>query len=75
MEEQLEITAVELKRLIDSEVRFNLVDVGEPHEYDLCQINGSQLVPLGQIPRRSKNSTQTMSTFSTATQGTEGVGV
>jgi rhodanese-related sulfurtransferase len=29
-----------------------LVDVREPWEFDLCGIEGSLLVPLGQLPRR-----------------------
>jgi len=54
MEEQWEITVMMLKRLIDSGTRVNLIDVREPHEYDLCHINGSRLVPLGQIPKELK---------------------
>ncbi|OGT19564.1 MAG: sulfurtransferase [Gammaproteobacteria bacterium RBG_16_57_12] len=27
-----------------------LLDVREPWEYDICRIDGSQLLPLGQIP-------------------------
>ncbi len=29
-----------------------LVDVREPWEFDLCRIEGSILVPLGELPRR-----------------------
>ena len=29
-----------------------LVDVREPWEFDLCRIEGSLLVPLGQLPHR-----------------------
>ena len=29
-----------------------LVDVREPWEFDLCRIEGSLLVPLGELPRR-----------------------
>ena len=29
-----------------------LVDVREPWEFDLCRIEGSMLVPLGELPRR-----------------------
>ncbi len=48
----LEITARELKRLLTSGARINLIDVREPNEYELCHIEGSRLVPLGQIPNR-----------------------
>ncbi len=49
-----EIKVMELKRLIDSGARVNLIDVREPHEYDLCHLNGSRLVPLRQIPKELK---------------------
>ena len=29
-----------------------LVDVREPWEFELCRIDGSRLVPLGELPRR-----------------------
>jgi len=29
-----------------------LVDVREPWEFDLCRIEGSRLIPLGELPRR-----------------------
>ena len=29
-----------------------LVDVREPWEFDLCRIEGSILIPLGELPRR-----------------------
>ena len=29
-----------------------LVDVREPWEFDVCRIEGSMLVPLGELPRR-----------------------
>jgi adenylyltransferase/sulfurtransferase len=31
---------------------FVLVDVREPHEYQICRIPGSKLIPLGEIPKR-----------------------
>jgi adenylyltransferase/sulfurtransferase len=54
MDEPWEITVVELKRLIDSGTRVNLIDVRERHEYDLCRIIGSRLVPLALIPMTLK---------------------
>ena len=29
-----------------------LIDVREPHEYDICKIDGSKLIPLGEISQR-----------------------
>lgn len=50
MEEEHEMTAKDLKRLLDSGVHVNLIDVREPHEYDFCHISGSRLIPVRQIP-------------------------
>ncbi|HSM87309.1 MAG TPA: rhodanese-like domain-containing protein, partial [Candidatus Limnocylindrales bacterium] len=41
----------ELKRRLDAKDDFILVDVREPHEYQICNLNG-QLIPLGDLPRR-----------------------
>jgi adenylyltransferase/sulfurtransferase len=38
-----------LKARADGDADFVLVDVREPHEYQLVSIEGAQLVPLGQI--------------------------
>jgi adenylyltransferase/sulfurtransferase len=50
VEEEYEITVRDLKRLLDSGVQVNLIDVREPHEYDFCHIADSRLVPVRQIP-------------------------
>ncbi len=47
-----EITPVELKQMMDEGREFRLVDVREPHEYDICRIPGSVLIPLGEVPAR-----------------------
>jgi sulfur-carrier protein adenylyltransferase/sulfurtransferase len=44
-----EITVQELKQLKDSKADFQLIDVREPHEFDVCQIGG-ELIPMGEIP-------------------------
>jgi len=49
MEEEMEITVKELKRLIDSGTQVRLVDVREQYEYNFCHIEGSTLIPIGQI--------------------------
>ncbi len=52
MEEEWDITVKVLKRLLDSGTQVNLIDVREPYEYKFCHINGSRLIPVGQIPKR-----------------------
>ena len=52
--EELEITVKDLKSKIDSGARIHLIDVREPHEFDLCHIEGSELIPLSQLPKRIK---------------------
>lgn len=32
---------------------IQLIDVREPMEFDYCRIAGSELIPLGEIPRRA----------------------
>jgi len=44
-----EITVQELKELIDTGADFQLIDVREPHEYDICNLEG-ELIPQGEIP-------------------------
>ena len=47
-----EIDVVELKQKMDRGDDFVLIDVREPHEYQICQIPGAKLIPLGEFPRR-----------------------
>ncbi len=47
-----EITPVELKKKMDANEPFVLIDVREPHEYQICRIPGSKLIPLGEVPKR-----------------------
>ncbi|MFN7915756.1 MAG: molybdopterin-synthase adenylyltransferase MoeB [Vicinamibacterales bacterium] len=49
---QTEISAVELKQRLDRGDKLVIVDVREPNEYQINRIPGSQLIPLGEIPRR-----------------------
>jgi adenylyltransferase/sulfurtransferase len=44
-----EVTVTELKKMIDDKVDFQLIDVREPHEADICDIGG-ELIPQGEIP-------------------------
>ncbi len=48
-----EITAEELRREMDEEGRdLVLVDVREPHEWEIAHIEGATLIPLNQLPER-----------------------
>ena len=44
-----EITVQELKELQESGEDFQLIDVREAHEYDICNLDG-ELIPQGEIP-------------------------
>lgn len=44
-----EVTVQELKKMMDDKVDFQLIDVREPHEADICEIGG-ELIPQGDIP-------------------------
>lgn len=46
-----EITVEQLAELRSSGTPHTLIDVREPHEYELCNIGGT-LIPLGQLPER-----------------------
>ena len=47
-----EITSVELKQRLDRGDRLRIVDVREPNEYQINRIPGSELIPLGDVPKR-----------------------
>jgi adenylyltransferase/sulfurtransferase len=51
-EEAVEMTPEELKARMESGTTPIIVDVREPHEFDICSIPESILIPLGQIPTR-----------------------
>ena len=46
----LEISAREVKRRLDAGEKLLLVDVREPQEHAICQIEGAVLIPMGTIP-------------------------
>jgi len=48
----MEITPTELKQRLDRGDKLQIVDVREPHEYQINRIPGSVLIPLGDIPKR-----------------------
>ena len=47
-----EITPREVKKMMDKKQPFVLIDVREPHEFQICRIPGSTLIPLGEVPKR-----------------------
>ena len=48
----LEITPTEVKRRIDAGEEFSLIDVREPEEHRLCQIDGATLIPMREISQQ-----------------------
>jgi len=48
----LEITAVQLQDRMKTN-HLQLVDVREPHEWEICRINGATLIPLKEIENRT----------------------
>lgn len=46
-----EITPAEVRDLIDRGEPLRLVDVREPAEYEICRIEGAQLIPMRSIPQ------------------------
>jgi adenylyltransferase/sulfurtransferase len=44
-----EITATELKERLDRGDNLQIIDVREPNEYETARLEGSKLIPLGQI--------------------------
>jgi molybdopterin/thiamine biosynthesis adenylyltransferase/rhodanese-related sulfurtransferase len=46
-----EITVEELKQRLDAKEDLFILDVREPHEYKICNLNG-HLIPLNDLPKR-----------------------
>jgi adenylyltransferase/sulfurtransferase len=47
-----EVTAQEVKKMMNEKKPFVLIDVREPHEFQICRLPGSKLIPLGQVAKR-----------------------
>ncbi len=47
-----DITATELSRILGNGNNVRLVDVREPHELEISQLDGAKLIPLGQLAAR-----------------------
>ena len=48
-----EITPQELQNKLKAGQKLELIDVREPEEFAICQLPGSKLIPLGEIPKRT----------------------
>ena len=46
----VEISTIEVRNRLDAGEKVNLIDVREPHEYALARIEGSELIPMRQVP-------------------------
>ncbi len=46
------VTPSELKQELDRGKEVFILDVREPHEYEICCLEGATLIPLGQVPAR-----------------------
>jgi sulfur-carrier protein adenylyltransferase/sulfurtransferase len=44
-----EVTVQDLQKMKESGADFQLIDVREPHEYDICNLDG-ELIPMSEIP-------------------------
>jgi adenylyltransferase/sulfurtransferase len=44
-----EVTVSQLKEMMDAKADFQLIDVREPHEYEICNLEG-ELIPQAEIP-------------------------
>jgi len=47
-----DITVQELKSKLDAGERLRIVDVREPHEWEIAHIEGADLIPLGELAAR-----------------------
>ncbi|MDA2919161.1 molybdopterin-synthase adenylyltransferase MoeB [Desulfobacterota bacterium AH_259_B03_O07] len=48
----IEIGVDEFNDIISNNKNVSILDVREPHEYEICKLNGSKLIPLGELPSR-----------------------
>jgi molybdopterin/thiamine biosynthesis adenylyltransferase/rhodanese-related sulfurtransferase/molybdopterin converting factor small subunit len=50
--DEFELDPVELKQMLDRREPVYLLDVREPHEWQICRLPGAHLIPLRQLPER-----------------------
>jgi adenylyltransferase/sulfurtransferase len=46
------VSVRELKQKLDARENFQLIDVREPLEYEMANIDSAKLIPLGELPKR-----------------------
>ena len=46
----MEVSPAEVKARIDAGDALRLLDVREPHEHNICRIEGAELLPMNSIP-------------------------
>jgi rhodanese-related sulfurtransferase len=46
----LEIEPQELRRRLDAGESIRVIDVREPWEYQVCRLDGAELIPMGDVP-------------------------
>jgi molybdopterin/thiamine biosynthesis adenylyltransferase/rhodanese-related sulfurtransferase len=51
---ELDITPSELKAMLEGGAQVTLIDVREPHEYLICRIQGSLLMPIGSLAHKAQ---------------------
>lgn len=44
-----EKTVEQLKQMLDNKEDFQLIDVREPHEFEICNLGG-ELIPMNEVP-------------------------
>ena len=45
-----QVSATQLKARLDTGDKLRLIDVREPHEWDIARIEGAELIPLRTLP-------------------------
>ncbi|CAN5275293.1 hypothetical protein BH11CYA1_BH11CYA1_09840 [soil metagenome] len=49
---KLEITPLELKKRLDAGEKPFVLDIREAHELEICALNNSAHIPMGELPQR-----------------------
>lgn len=49
---QMQVTPTELKQMQERGDEITLIDVREPHEYEIVHLDGSVLIPMGEVVDR-----------------------
>jgi len=49
---EFEITAEQLRQMLDAKNKLIVLDVREPWEFEAAHIEGSKLIPMNEIPAR-----------------------